>query len=144
MLSALMCPNWGPLLGSHFGTASHDRTSKLFKQDGELGAAEGYAGLAYVEVKEFSFRGPAECLAFTPEAVAMDAAEMLVCSRDDHRLHLVNLGTQATRHFNLNANGDEWVSFTVRFQPHPHPFAFSPSLPAQRAVRIFRPRHCLG
>jgi hypothetical protein len=40
-------------------------------------------------------------------------AEMVLGSRDDHRLHLVRLHDLQHRTINMNENGDGWVSFTA-------------------------------
>eukprot|EP00040_Diaphanoeca_grandis_P010163 m.52080 g.52080 ORF g.52080 m.52080 type:complete len:401 (+) comp21536_c0_seq1:247-1449(+) len=90
--------------GRFFGTASHDRHAKLYEvqDDG-----------TYIEAKGVNFRGPVECLAFAPSSIKETEREMVICAREDHRVHFINLHTKENRSFNMNANGDGWVSFTV-------------------------------
>jgi WD40 repeat protein len=107
--------------GRYFVTASYDHEARVYAATAAAdtdGDGEG-KGL-YDCVKKVLCCGQVTSAAFTPGVVAASEGELALTVRDDHRLHLLNLETLTHRTINMNANGDDWVSFTamdVSFSP---------------------------
>ena len=59
-------------------------------------------------LRKFNFRGPVEALAFTA-----DSKHLVLTARDDNYLHYISLPGLVDTKFNMNANADDFVSFTV-------------------------------
>ena len=75
---------------------------------------------SYTCVKKVLCCGQVTSAAFTPPVIPSTEAELALTVRDDHRLHLITLETLTHRTINMNANGDDWVSFTamdISFSP---------------------------
>eukprot|EP00038_Savillea_parva_P031309 m.84906 g.84906 ORF g.84906 m.84906 type:complete len:412 (+) comp9611_c0_seq3:67-1302(+) len=104
--------------GNYFVTASYDKQARLYKASSK--EEDGGEKEPYTLVKTIKGIGQVMCAAFTPAAIPPADAELAVGVRDDNRIHLVKLSTLKTRAINMNANGDNWVSFTamdVSFSP---------------------------
>jgi len=90
-----------PLLGSpngeYFATASYDRTACVYGRQ-----ADG----SYELRRRFHFAGTVEALAFTP-----DSASVAFTARNDNYLHYVQLSDMTPTRYNMNKNGDDFVSF---------------------------------
>jgi len=83
--------------GEYFATASYDRTACVYgrQPDG-----------SYELRRRFHFAGTVEALAFTP-----DSASVAFTARNDNYLHYVQLSDMAPTRYNMNKNGDDFVSF---------------------------------
>eukprot|EP01091_Cochliopodium_minus_P017374 TRINITY_DN6792_c0_g1_i1.p1 TRINITY_DN6792_c0_g1~~TRINITY_DN6792_c0_g1_i1.p1 ORF type:complete len:384 (+),score=97.19 TRINITY_DN6792_c0_g1_i1:32-1183(+) len=83
--------------GKYFATASYDKTVNLYgvKENGEFELKHNYQFLNVIEA-----------ICFTVDS------KQLVCGiRDDNHLYYLNLETQQRSKYNMNANGDNHVSF---------------------------------
>ena len=78
-------------------TASYDRTACLY------GPKEGEP---YVLLHRYHFPGTVEAVAFSP-----DSAYVTFTARDDNYLHYVRLEDSVPTKYNMNQNGDDFVSF---------------------------------
>jgi WD40 repeat protein len=85
--------------GTHFATASYDRTACLYGPRGDD---------AWTLLHRFHFRGTAEAIAFSP-----DGAYVVLTARDDNYLHYVRVEDGAVARYNMNENGDDFVSFVA-------------------------------
>ena len=86
-----------------FATASYDKTVCLFNLQPGGEATEG----KYQFSKKWSFCGNVESIEFTP-----DYLTLIVAVRGDNYLNYINLSTYEINRVNMNANGDDHVSFT--------------------------------
>ncbi|KAJ3155991.1 hypothetical protein HDU89_005554 [Geranomyces variabilis] len=112
---------WGR--GEWFVTASYDRTVNFYRRTTPDGVSPPLFEKAYSAL----FRGAVESMSFLESprrAAGTDAAEskddtlptVVIGCRDDNRLHYIELdplrGYPSTT-TNMNANGDDWISFTA-------------------------------
>lgn len=98
--------------------------------DGRDNVTEGGSGTAFVLLKTLHCTGPVESLAFTPATVPADEAEMVLGSRDDHRLyghvytraHSIALSLSLSPHTHIHSWGLEILLRAYSFsQPLPVP-----------------------
>lgn len=87
---------WSPD-GRFFATASYDHTACLYGPDAP-----------YDLVERYQMKGTVEGIAFLA-----DASAVVIASRDDCFLHYVELPSRTVAKYNMNANGDDFVSFTI-------------------------------
>ncbi|ORX50807.1 WD40 repeat-like protein [Hesseltinella vesiculosa] len=93
-------------------TASYDRTVRVYHWNDPDGDVH-YQSIGKVG----PFAGNVESICFLPRSPvdAQDAQHMLVAVQNDNYLHVLSLqpqGVQLTRKINMNANGDDWISFS--------------------------------
>ncbi|KAK9766291.1 hypothetical protein K7432_004722 [Basidiobolus ranarum] len=89
--------------GNYFASCSYDKTFNIYKA-----VKKDENGLPVYElVKTFYFRGYVESLAFM-----LDSSYVVVGVREDNYLYYINLESLEYEKYNMNSNGDDWVSFT--------------------------------
>ncbi|KAJ2960074.1 hypothetical protein NQZ79_g4475 [Umbelopsis isabellina] len=85
--------------GLWYASASYDRTLNIYSWNNELG---------YQLVKKFGpLVGNVEAICFLPDSLTLVAGV-----RDDNYLHYISLKDFSDTRYNMNSNGDDWVSFT--------------------------------
>ncbi|KAJ3178292.1 hypothetical protein HDU87_003604 [Geranomyces variabilis] len=113
---------WGR--GEWFVTASYDRTVNFYRRT----TSEDASPPVFEKAHSVLFRGAVESMCFLEpprRAAAIEATQQLkddapltviIGCRDDNRLHYIELdpsrGYPSTT-TNMNANGDDWISFTA-------------------------------
>ncbi|KAF7730571.1 hypothetical protein EC973_001952 [Apophysomyces ossiformis] len=103
----VICGIFSPEDGKYMATASYDRTVCIYRQDN----AEGLP--SYSLMKQLTFIGSVETICFSGETLVVGA-------RDDNYLHYIDLPDLKETRCNMNANGDDWVSFSpVWLSPSP-------------------------
>ncbi|KAI0221418.1 hypothetical protein L0F63_002047 [Massospora cicadina] len=85
--------------GSSFFSASYDHTLVVYKLSGPHN---------FVPIRTFEFDGNVEAACYT-----FDSEWIIVGVRDDNYLHYIDVNSLTVNKFNMNANGDDVVSFTV-------------------------------
>eukprot|EP01105_Mastigella_eilhardi_P008644 TRINITY_DN208_c1_g1_i1.p1 TRINITY_DN208_c1_g1~~TRINITY_DN208_c1_g1_i1.p1 ORF type:complete len:408 (-),score=122.25 TRINITY_DN208_c1_g1_i1:1265-2488(-) len=85
--------------GSMFATASYDKSVKLYKATA--------AALTYECVHTWVFSTVVEALTFAPDG------SIYAAMRENNYIHILNPTDYTTRLVNMNATGDDHVSFTV-------------------------------
>lgn len=85
--------------GSSFFSASYDHTLVLYRPSDPH---------HFAPVRTFEFDGNVEAACYT-----LDSQWIVVGVRDDNYLHYIDLNSLTVNKFNMNANGDDVVSFTV-------------------------------
>jgi len=85
--------------GQWLATASYDRTLCIYawKEDSGYQLAKKFGPLV----------GNVESICFLPDSLTLVAG-----IRDDNYLHYISLTDFSDTRYNMNANGDDWVSFT--------------------------------
>lgn len=86
--------------GSSFLSACYDHTLVLYKA--------GPDPQSFSPLRTFEFDGNVEAACYSP-----DSKWVIVGVRDDNYLHYIDTATLEVIKFNMNANGDDIVSFTV-------------------------------
>ncbi|KAI8923067.1 WD40-repeat-containing domain protein, partial [Entophlyctis helioformis] len=103
--------------GLWLATASHDRSLNLYCNTGTVAAP------VFTRYRSMPFKGVVESMCFLPSSSsASSSASASTCThtlvagiRDDNYLHYIDLAGDsepAVTRVNLNANNDDWVSFT--------------------------------
>ncbi|TPX60549.1 hypothetical protein PhCBS80983_g01702 [Powellomyces hirtus] len=132
--------------GSWVVTASYDRSVNFYQRTSEKGSEPRYE-----KKHSIMFRGAVESLCFLPPAdpSAPNAVPTLVVGcRDDNCLHYIDVDPQRaypSTPFNMNANGDDWISFTAMdLAPSPNGryLACYTDSKAGRII-VFRARSCV-
>ena len=94
--------------GKFLVTASYDRTVNLYEFVPE--------GPGFQHVNQINCRGPVEAICFLPpQNMSTDIYTLVLGIREENYLHYVSLDKDAgfpSVKFNMNENGDDWVSFT--------------------------------
>ncbi|KAI8636526.1 WD40-repeat-containing domain protein [Parasitella parasitica] len=95
---------FSPVTGKYIATASYDRTVCIYLA--HCNTEEG--GLPrYALVKQIGpFIGNVETICFASDST------LVVGVRDDNYLHYINLENMQQQRINMNATGDDWVSFS--------------------------------
>ncbi|KAI9478586.1 MAG: WD40-repeat-containing domain protein [Benjaminiella poitrasii] len=96
---------FSPRKGQYIATASYDRTVCIYASN------ETEEGLPnYKLIKQIGpFIGNIETICFTDETT------LVIGVRDDNYLHYVNLQSMEQEKININATGDDWVSFSPAY-----------------------------
>lgn len=98
---------FSPKNGQYIATASYDQTVCVYRQEDQKPLP------SYTLVKQLTFLGGVETICFLNDT-------LVVGVRDDNYLHYVNLLDFQEERCNMNANGDNWVSFSpVWLSPSP-------------------------
>ncbi|KAI8824040.1 WD40-repeat-containing domain protein [Fimicolochytrium jonesii] len=123
--------------GAWFATGSYDRSVSIYKRTTDAGVIPP----KFEKVHTAAFPGAVESLCFLPTAT--DPPTLVIGSRDSNYLNYLTLDPSraypTTRH-NMNANGDDWISFTamdLRPSPTGHHLACYTDSKAGRII-IFR------
>eukprot|EP00051_Salpingoeca_urceolata_P020471 m.307303 g.307303 ORF g.307303 m.307303 type:complete len:430 (+) comp19628_c1_seq3:2188-3477(+) len=95
--------------GRFFASGSYDRAVHLYRRCDEDGADEP-DGLSFVLARKLSFKGAVESLAFSR---CEETPLLAVGIRDSNHIHLVNTTTFDQQRLNVNALGDDHVSFNL-------------------------------
>ncbi|GAA5808858.1 hypothetical protein MFLAVUS_002257 [Mucor flavus] len=91
---------FSPIDGKYMATASYDRTVCIYVSD-ETDTPK------YKLIKQLGpFIGNAETICFASQEV------LVIGVRDDNYLHYINLTDMSQTKINMNATGDDWVSFS--------------------------------
>ncbi|CAG8572711.1 3609_t:CDS:2 [Paraglomus occultum] len=118
--------------GNLFVTASYDHTLNFFKmvppvtpttpvtpatpQTPRSPTYVSPTGIKYVKIHTMKFPSALEAIAFLP-----DGHTLIVSIRENNYLHYIDLLTFNVEKYNMNANGDDHVSFTAMdISPSPH------------------------
>ncbi|KND00990.1 uncharacterized protein SPPG_04086 [Spizellomyces punctatus DAOM BR117] len=115
--------------GKWLVTASYDRTVNLYRRTSNDDETPRYEKLHSI-----AFRGAVESICFLPPPVTAGepaTPTLVVGSRDDNYLHYIDLDPSRAfpdRQHNMNANGDDWISFT--------PMDIAPS-PSGRHIAVY-------
>ncbi|KAJ3018094.1 hypothetical protein HKX48_003170 [Thoreauomyces humboldtii] len=118
--------------GRWFATGSYDRNVHVYRR---VEGREEAEPPKYEKVHSVQFRGAVESLCFLPPVNAEDSAgsatstvtpttasgplaiyTLVVGSRDDNCLHYIDMDPSRaypSTPYNMNANGDDWISFTA-------------------------------
>ncbi|KAG0260634.1 hypothetical protein DFQ27_003430 [Actinomortierella ambigua] len=106
--------------GNLIVTGSHDRTVVVYKVVPGSGDSAGGMLPVYAKDKEFSFKGTVEGFCVLPPSPNRPPT-VVIGTRDDNYLHYIDLVQYTTTRFNMNANSDDWVSFTpLEISASPH------------------------
>lgn len=96
---------FSPHTGKYIATASYDRTVCVYVTEAEQDVSEGLP--KYKLLKQFGpFIGNVETICFANNTT------LIVGVRDDNYLHYINLENMQQERINMNATGDDWVSFS--------------------------------
>ncbi|CAG8487677.1 7756_t:CDS:2 [Ambispora gerdemannii] len=116
--------------GSMFATASHDHTVNFYKMlppstvpntprspaSPRSPTFNNQIDIKYAKVHSMIFTGNVEAFCFLP-----NNESLVIGVREDNYLHYVDLVNFQDTKYNMNENGDEWVSFTpMDISPSPH------------------------
>lgn len=94
---------FSPVHGQYIATASYDRTVCIYQTQPQ----DKHGLPQYALLKRLGpFIGNVETICFASETV------LVVGVRDDNYLHYVDLDQNETKRVNMNATGDDWVSFS--------------------------------
>jgi len=88
---------WHPE-GDMFATASYDKTVCIYKREGD----------SFNLVKTLNFATNVEAISFS-----LDGSQLLIAAREDNNIYSINLDTFERTKYNMNANGDNHVSFSA-------------------------------
>ncbi|KAI9021249.1 WD40-repeat-containing domain protein [Hyaloraphidium curvatum] len=125
--------------GEFLVSASYDKTCNIYRRDPETGSgkllptADGLhdsAAPRFHKVHSITFNGAVESMCFLPSPPLSDAnpegkaySTVVIGSRDDNYLNYIDLIPEESfphLRYNVNSNGDDWVSFTpMDLQPSP-------------------------
>jgi len=89
-----------------FATASYDKTVNLYRL--KEGSTE--ENPIYEHTQKWSFSGNVEAMEFTPDGIAL-----IVAIRGDNYLNYIQLRDFSISRVNMNATGDDHVSFTAMY-----------------------------
>ncbi|KAF9138151.1 hypothetical protein BGX30_009470 [Mortierella sp. GBA39] len=100
-------------------TGSHDKTVNIYKVKEDRNQSNGSLP-TYVLDKTLNFKGAVEGMCVLPPSKNRSPT-VVIGTRDDNYLHYVDLTTYSTVKYNMNANKDDWVSFTpMEISASPH------------------------
>ncbi|KAF9974557.1 hypothetical protein BGZ73_002041 [Actinomortierella ambigua] len=106
--------------GNLIVTASHDRTVVVYKAVPASDASAGETLPLYAKDKDFSFKGAVEGFCVLPPSPNRPPT-VVIGTRDDNYLHYIDLLQYTVTRYNMNANNDDWVSFTpLEISASPH------------------------